>query len=211
MALSSIIGKAVDGVFGRRRRLRDSRSVLLTFDDGPHPKVTPAVLDRLRAFQARAVFFVVGNRIEKAPELLPQILEEGHRIGNHSFEHRLERDPKLISYLADVKRCQARLTELTGVTPDLFRAPMGRSSSGALLAPRLLGLNHILWSLDSRDWELRAEKEAVVCGEKLCSAVRGGDIVLLHDDNQWTIKVLDIFLPTLNNRGFDLRYGVDSL
>jgi len=211
MATTSALGKVFDGVFGRRRRLRDTRSVLLTFDDGPHPEITPIVLERLRTFQARAVFFVVGSRIERARGLLPEILAQGHIIGNHSFEHRLERDPGLISYVADVRRCQALLTSLTGVTPGLFRAPMGRNTGGALLTPRVLGLRQILWSVDSRDWELRAEKEAVMCGEKLCGTVRGGDIVLLHDDNRWTVKVLDILLPSLSSRGFDLQHGINSL
>lgn len=169
------------------------------------------MLERLQMFNARAVFFVVGSRIAKAPELLPRISAQGHLIGNHTFEHRLESDPGFISYVADVRRCRTQIAGLTGLPTDLFRAPMGRNSIGALLAPRFLGLKQVLWSVASRDWELRSEKDAAVCGEKLCGAVKGGDIVLMHDDNRWTIKVLDILLPSLQERGFDLKSGIDSL
>jgi peptidoglycan/xylan/chitin deacetylase (PgdA/CDA1 family) len=120
MAAASALTFFLDCVFGRRRKLNNPRSVLLTFDDGPHPDVTPAVLDRLRTYQARALFFIVGSRIEKAPEMLNRILAEGHRIGNHSFEHRLEKDPRLISYYFDVRRCQSQLAQLTGTTPAFF-------------------------------------------------------------------------------------------
>jgi len=198
-------------MFGRRRRLGRSDAVLLTFDDGPDPEVTPAVLERLRRYDALAVFFVVGSRIQRAPKVLADILSDGHLLGNHTYEHRLDRDPGVIPYWLDVRRCQAIVTRLTGQTPHLFRAPMGRYSAGALLAPRLLGLGHLLWSADSHDWALRCKEAAAACGQRLCAAVAPGDIVLLHDDNPCVLTVLDVLLPELARRGIDMASGINGL
>jgi peptidoglycan-N-acetylglucosamine deacetylase len=207
----SILKRLVDSVFGLHRRLHASRAVLLTFDDGPHPEVTPAVLERLAAAHARAVFFVVGNRICKAPHLLTAVLAAGHALGNHTYSHHLGRDPLLVSYCRDVRRCQQMLTAATGQTPRFFRAPMGRRSLGALLTPRLLGLQHLLWSVDSHDWKLRSHEAAVACAHQLCEAICPGDIVLLHDDNPWVPTVLDLLLPRLSSQGIDLYSGLDCL
>jgi peptidoglycan/xylan/chitin deacetylase (PgdA/CDA1 family) len=202
--LLQIIQRGLDWIGARQRRLHHSSAVLLTFDDGPHPTITPAVLDRLCVYHARAAFFVVGNRIDRAPAVLSAILASGHYLGNHSFAHRLDRDPWLIAYYRDVVRCQRLLHERTGQWPRLFRAPMGRSSLGALLVPRILGLRHLLWTWEAQDWAVRDAKAAARCAAFLCSHVRPGDIILLHDDNPWILPILDILLPHLREHGFDL-------
>jgi peptidoglycan/xylan/chitin deacetylase (PgdA/CDA1 family) len=202
---------ALDVIFARRRRAPSTQAVLLTFDDGPHPTVTPAVLDRLAAHEARAIFFIVGSRIGKAPSMPAKVLAAGHRLGNHTHLHRLDRDPWFVPYVQDVRRCQDDIVAVTGSSPTLFRAPMGGRGLGAWVAPRVLGLRHVLWSVDSRDWTLRSAAAAAECGEALCSRVQGGDIVLFHDDNPWTPAVLDIVLPCLKARGLDLRTAVDGL
>jgi peptidoglycan/xylan/chitin deacetylase (PgdA/CDA1 family) len=201
----------IDAAFGRRRRLNEPGSVLLTFDDGPDPNVTPGVLDRLKAFEARAVFFVVGSRIPNAPHLLQRIVDEGHLLGNHTFMHQLDRDPDPVTYYRDVQKCQQAIAELVGQEPRLFRAPMGRSSAGALFAPRLLNLRQVLWSADSQDWRLRSAEGAAAAAERLCAEVSAGDIVLMHDDNPWVLTVLDTLLPHLRARGFDLGRAVSTL
>lgn len=200
----------LDWTFCRQRRLYERSEVLLTFDDGPHPDITPAVLDRLRAYGARAVFYVVGNRIPRAPHLLQRIIDEGHILGNHTYTHRLDRDSDLWSYYRDVQKCQRVIKAIVGEEPRYFRAPMGRSSVGALIVPRMLRLRHMLWSADSQDWRLRSDDAAAACGKRLCATVRGGDIVLFHDDNPCVIAVLDIFLPHLVSQGFDLSSAVEG-
>ena len=209
--LRSLASSALDFACGRQRNLKIPGAVLLTFDDGPDPEVTSAVLDRLRAFGARAIFFVVGSRLGKAPHLLARILKEGHLLGNHTFAHRLDRDPGPIAYYRDVQQCQRAIQELTGQQPRLFRAPMGRSSAGALLAPRLLNLKQVLWSADSADWRLRSREAALECAARLCTTVVPGDIVLLHDDNPWVVTVLDELLPHLRSQGVDLTNGVTAV
>jgi peptidoglycan/xylan/chitin deacetylase (PgdA/CDA1 family) len=186
--------------FGVARQVAPADGILLTFDDGPHPEVTPAVLDLLAKYSIKAVFFIVGNRISMAPRLLPRILAEGHVIGNHTYRHPLDGTPALPAYLRDVRECQAILHQHTGVSPTLFRPPLGSLTLASLLAPRLAGLRTMLWSVDVDDWRLRTKPAAVNAGHRLAHAAKPGDIVLLHDDNPCVIDVLETALPVLNSR-----------
>jgi peptidoglycan-N-acetylglucosamine deacetylase len=191
-----------------------SSALLLTFDDGPHPVGTPAVLERLRAFGARAVFFVVGSRIERAPHLLNRILEDGHLLGNHSFAHPLGAQLPFFAYLRDVARCQVAIERLTGVRPRLFRPPMGHLSATSLAAPRVLGLCPTLWSIDADDWRWRGEQDAEQAAERIvaqCSGRTVNDIVLMHDGAIHLPVMLDRLLPQLHERQIDLCSGVHRL
>jgi peptidoglycan/xylan/chitin deacetylase (PgdA/CDA1 family) len=185
------------GAFGVTRRLAKHSGLLLTFDDGPDPDVTPRVLELLAEYHARAVFFIVGNRIDRAPHLLARILDEGHVIGNHSFRHPLDHVPSLIDYYRDIQECQRALETHTGQTPIWFRPPLGSLTLGSLLAPRLVGLRTVLWSVDVGDWKLRRRDEAVQAGHDLANIACPGDIVLLHDDNPCVLTLLDAALPRM--------------
>ena len=190
---------------------RSSISVLLTFDDGPHPDVTPGVLDLLKKYDALAVFFVVGNRIPFAPDLLARISAEGHLIGNHSFEHWLGRPPWPLGYVRDVQKCQEVIEALTGQRPRLFRPPLGGVSVASWLAARVSGLSLVHWSLDSGDWRLRRQDDAAARGEELSRLVSDKDIILFHDDNPCVLRVLDVLLPSLKAQGFDMHSPVKHL
>lgn len=204
---------ALLGAFAIVRKLdrRAGNAVLLTFDDGPNPEVTPAVLDRLQAFQARAVFFIVGYLVRRAPEILRRMLAEGHLLGNHTYYHFPSPKGSLLSYIQDLKKCQESVAAATGQKPKLFRPPLGSLTARNLLAPKLLRLKSIYWSVESADWSVRSREDAVECGKRLCSQVRPGDILLLHDYNPHVLTVLDVLLPSLASRGWNLGSGVRTL
>ncbi|MBA4066968.1 MAG: polysaccharide deacetylase [Isosphaera sp.] len=168
--------------------------VLLTFDDGPHPEHTPAVLDRLAAFGLTAAFFLVGKRITD-PSLVARIATAGHVLGNHTFAHAVPRWRDFRSAVADVARCQV-------VVPAarLFRPPLGRLTPGLWLAARRHHLPILAWSLDSGDWRCRTPADAAACAAEVVAAVRPGDVVLFHDDHPWAVPVLDAVLPALARR-----------
>ncbi len=195
----------------RRLSAGHGRRILLTFDDGPDPEVTSAVLTRLEAHDARAVFFVVGRRAARVPHLLKLIQEKGHVIGNHSFAHNNDGDPWALDYFHDMRRCQDLVQEHTQARPSLFRPPRGHVSLKSLILPRLLGLRTVNWSLNVRDWKCRTREEALVAAEQLVREAAPGQIVLLHDDNPRVLDILDYVLPLLKSRGFDLRTGIDLL
>ena len=188
---------------------------LLTFDDGPHPESTPAALRLLKKHDARAIFFVVGRRIERAPHVLKMILDEGHALGNHSFSHPLEGSPPFGPYLKDLRKCQAHIAALTGVRPRFFRPPLGGLSFSSMAAPRLLGLTTVLWSVDAYDWDLKSAEEARAAAGRLAERLgpgrRRSEIVLMHDDHPYIETVLGAALDTLSAQGCDLHSALDTL
>lgn len=182
-------------------------TVLLSFDDGPTAGVTDAVLDRLAAHGARALFCLIGERVQAEPGLTRRIAEAGHALGNHSFNHDLSAWPNPPAYLDDVDRCSQAIAEATGRRPAVFRAPGGRLHRASVLGPRELGLRHILWSVDPRDYRCHDADDGRRLGRRLADVVRGRDIVLLHDNHGAIGPLLDELLPRLTSRGIDLASG----
>jgi peptidoglycan/xylan/chitin deacetylase (PgdA/CDA1 family) len=183
-------------------------SVLLTFDDGPHPEGTPAVLDVLERYGARAVFFIVGSRVARAPEMLRRIAAAGHVLGNHSHAHPLGRQFGLRACRRDIDACQQIVHELAGRRPRLFRPPLGHLSAASVIAPRLSGLIPMLWSVDSHDWTLRTAEAVAPAAERLLQALSVRPlrhIVLCHDETRLTAELLDRVLPKLVARDVNLR------
>jgi len=185
--------------------------VLLTFDDGPTAEVTDGVLERLGAAGARAAFFVIGSKVEKNPDLLAKVIAAGHSVGNHSHTHPSGKWPAYSPYLNDLRQCNEAVKKATGNNPSIFRAPEGRLHPASILGSRRLGLQHILWSLDSNDWTCQNADDARQAAQRVLDEVRGGDIILLHEYAHWTWDLLDVLLPGLQQRGFDLSSGLDDL
>ncbi len=180
-----------------------SNTILLTFDDGPDPNVTPQVLDLLSQYKAKALFFIPGRRIERAPGLLAEIIKQGHMIGNHTYIHSNGVQPSFPAYWKDIKKCQKMIVDGCGVTPRFFRPPCGVVSLTTLLAPKLTGLRTINWSIDVKDWQCKSNEQAILAANELVRNIKSGDIVLLHDDNPCVIQILEIVLPALKQRSID--------
>lgn len=188
---------------------RASNCVLLTFDDGPHPEVTPEVLKRLEKYEARAIFFIPGRRVERAPHLLKLIQEQGHLIGNHTYIHSNGNQPWFLAYWRDLLQCQSLIEENTGQRPKLFRPAGGKITPAALIVPWLMGLKTVTWSLDVGDWKCKGPEEAHRCGQDLSRQLSSKDIVLLHDDNPNILMILDLILPMIKSNKLDLFSGLD--
>jgi peptidoglycan/xylan/chitin deacetylase (PgdA/CDA1 family) len=155
--------------------------VALTFDDGPDPLSTPAILEQLDRLDWRATFFLLGPMVRRSPELARELAARGHEIGVHGDEHRshLHRTPGAIR--DDVARARDSIAEATGVEPVWFRPPYGALSAGSLAAARRLGLQTVLWTTWGRDW--RAEATAATVVADVSDGLRPGATVLLHDSD----------------------------
>ena len=167
-------------------------NILLTFDDGPHPAHTPAVLERLRESHLRAAFFLLGNRIDAAPQLVERIIADGHLVGNHTDTHRRLGWFEFRSAQEEIARCQERVPQA-----KLFRPPFGKLTPGLLLAARRQGLKCMNWTLDSGDWRCRGASDAKACARQVLDLIRPGDVVLFHDNHEWIDAILDVVLPAL--------------
>jgi peptidoglycan-N-acetylglucosamine deacetylase len=158
-------------------------AVALTFDDGPHPEATPAVLELLARHGATATFFLVGEQVERRPELARAIHEAGHEIALHGYRHQLLLRRRSDALTADLSRAHAVIADATACEPVLYRPPYGVFSSGALELVRALGWRPILWSAWGRDWERRATGASVA--RRVTRRLRPGDVVLLHDSDAY--------------------------
>ena len=165
-------------------RLAAESGVALTFDDGPHPQGTPAVLEALAAAGATATFFLVGEQVERFPGVAAEIAAAGHEIGIHGYIHRLLLRRRVASLESDLDRAYDTIATATGREPVLYRPPYGVFSSGALRLVRRRGWQVLLWSTWGRDWESRATPELIA--QRALRGIRGGDVVLLHDADHYS-------------------------
>jgi len=166
-----------------------SRAVSLTFDDGPHPAFTPALLDRLAARKIAATFFLLGEWAARQPELVRRIANEGHELGNHTYTHS---DPALTSAAMLVREVlqtgEVFASQKIG-TSRLVRPPHGMFTALKLVALWRLGKTVVLWSIDPKDFQVTSAEPLREWADTWQPA--GGDVVLLHDTNPWTGQALD--------------------
>jgi peptidoglycan/xylan/chitin deacetylase (PgdA/CDA1 family) len=168
-------------------------SVFLTFDDGPHPKITPWVLRQLALYGAKATFFCIGRNVETHPEIYKQILAEGHTVGNHTYTHLNGWRTPIKEYLEDVKKG----SELTGSL--LFRPPYGRikkrQAKEILQASAAIGCTKIvMWDVLSADFDSAISPEA--CAEIVLKRVEPGSVIVFHDSEK-AFKNLEYALPVV--------------
>jgi peptidoglycan/xylan/chitin deacetylase (PgdA/CDA1 family) len=155
--------------------------VALTFDDGPDHEATPPVLQTLEERGVHATFFLLGSRVAMMPKLACQIVDAGHEVAVHGWDHRyLPLHGPLTTY-DHLARTADAINSATGVAPWLFRPPYGVLTTPAIVAARRLGLSPVLWSCWGREWTRGATPHSVLATLK--QDLRGGATVLLHDSD----------------------------
>lgn len=172
--------------------------VLLSFDDGPHPEYTPAILQLLAQYKIKSFFFIIGSSAERYPEIVRMIQSDGHTIGNHSYAHSIkntfsaEKDVR-----QDLSRTNKIIKELTGSSPIWYRPPFGVTNPNIARAIRLLDMKVLGWSFRTYD---TLYKNANHLSQKIVSGAKAGDIILLHDDRINTLEALPAILRGLKDR-----------
>lgn len=158
--------------------LEGEGGVALTFDDGPHPEGTPAVLAALREHQVRATFFLVGEQVARYPDLAAQIVGEGHEPAVHGFRHRNQMRLGPRAFRDDLELALSTITESCGIRPTWYRPPYGVFTLAGLAAVRERGLRSQLWSKWGRDWKVIPPAEIVT---RATRDLQDRDVILLHD------------------------------
>ena len=166
------------------RRVEGARGVALTFDDGPHPSGTPAVLGALERGGARATFFLVGEQVRRDPSLAREIVAAGHAVALHGDRHRcqLRLTPAMLD--DDLARVAATVAEATDVAPTLYRPPYGVFSLAGLALVRRRGWRDLLWSRWGCDWRARTTSAAIA--RRATRDLSAGDVILLHDADTYS-------------------------
>ncbi|MDQ1663528.1 MAG: peptidoglycan-N-acetylglucosamine deacetylase [Blastococcus sp.] len=184
--------------------------VALTFDDGPDPLGTPAVLAELSRLGWTATFFLLGSQVRKFPEVARAVAAAGHEIAVHGDEHRQHVGRSPLDLRRDLERATGVITDVTGVRPRWFRPPYGVLSAGTLPAAARLGLTPVLWTTWGKDWEVTTPERVV---SLLVGGLRPGGTLLLHDSDctstpgSWraTAAALPLLAGELDRRGLAVR------
>lgn len=152
---------------------RDEKRIFLTFDDGPIPDVTPFIINILKNYGIKATFFCVGENIKKHPDLFESLIENGHRIGNHTYNHLNGWKTNNAAYFENIEKCQ-QLTQTS-----LFRPPYGRGRRSQYAVLRH-NYDIIMWDVLSGDFDINLSPEK--CLQHVISHTRNGSIVVFHDN-----------------------------
>ena len=177
---------------------RTGKAVYLTFDDGPIPEVTPKVLAILARYGVKATFFMVGENIDKHPEVFAQVLAAGHAVGNHTYNHLKGWKYSFEEYMANV----AKFPKET----KLFRPPYGKATLRQRRALHKLGYRLVYWDILTRDYDASVTTEQMI--RKIKRQVRPGSIINFHDSlksNERMLVALPQVIEWLQAQGYELK------
>ena len=175
----------------------DEKALYLTFDDGPHPTITPIVLDLLSKYNAKATFFCIGDRVKRYPEIMERIRLEGHSIGNHTQHHVNGWEISDRDYIDQVNQAAEFIPS------KLFRPPYGRikRSQAGLLQKE--GYKVVMWTILSADYDHKLSNEE--CLRRVVRRIESGDIYLFHDSEKGKERMLAVLprlLKVATDKGF---------
>lgn len=172
------------------------KEIFLTFDDGPHPEITPLVLDILDEHKAKATFFCVGENVEKYPEVYASILKRGHLAGNHSYNHLNGWETNNSTYFENIEKAASLINS------NLFRPPYGRIKPSQIKKLKTR-YQIIMWTVATYDFSKKITVEQ--CRENAIQKSKAGSIVVFHDSEKARdnlFSVLPAFLEHYQNKGF---------
>lgn len=182
---------------------KGEKTVALTFDDGPDAKYTPAILDILQKYNVKATFFLVGTQVKKYPEIVQRIVDEGHRIGNHTFDHKDLTKLSKVQIREEIAQNDELIRGAVGFTPELVRAPYGAVDDRIKQIVKENGRKLVGWNVDTEDW---AGRSVTRMRNNVKANTKDGSIILMHSfggkNIANTVKLLPLVIHDLKKRGF---------
>lgn len=185
-------------------KIQEKKKVALTFDDGPHPVYTPEMLDLLKEKNVKATFFLLGEQVEKYPDIVKRMSEEGHLIGNHSYKHEQLSKLSSVQACSQVNRTNELIYAITGKAPEYLRPPFGDWREKLDCEVNMI---EVLWDVDTLDWSSK-NKDKVV--NRVMKNVEEGDIILMHDSYESTVQATEKIIECLQKEGYEF-VTVDEL
>ena len=183
-------------------RHNDRMEIALSFDDGPHPRLTPVILDILEEYGIKATFFMVGENVGYYPTAAKAVAEAGHEIANHTFSHRKFGRMTEEEMRREILSCQEALASVGGNATRFIRPPEGQMTATVRQVVGNLDFRIILWDVDTRDWAHTPPSEI---SRHILDTVQAGDIILMHDfigHDSPTPEALRLVIPELLARGY---------
>ncbi|HLR15751.1 MAG TPA: polysaccharide deacetylase family protein [Bacillota bacterium] len=178
----------------------DGKYIALTFDDGPHPDVTPRILETLDIYDAKATFFMLGLQVEKHPDVAAEVARRGHEIANHSQTHKDLTTLNQDQLMNEIQGSNQLIHQITGQKPILYRPPYGSYNEHIKQIIQQNGLSIMLWSVDSLDWKNRNQQTitSTVTAEATVDST-----ILMHDIHPTTADALPNIVKQLSDDGYE--------
>jgi len=182
----------------------DNKTVYLTFDQGYENGYTAAILDVLKEKSVTGVFFLTGHYINSAPDLVQRMIDEGHVIGNHSYDHPNFATASIESAFNDLNRLHEGVYEKWGIGMNLFRFPEGAFSEQVLGLVQSTGYTSVFWSFAYKDWDSADQMEPSVALQKVLDGAHNGCIFLFHTVGETNSLILGDAIDGLRDMGYDI-------
>ncbi len=195
-------GAKAANVYHKIETDNSEKKIALTFDDGPHPRITREIISILKEYGVTATFFVIGQNADNYPDTMKLLAESGYEIGNHTYSHKNLKKMSEDEVIEEFRRCNETLLKF-GVEPNLMRPPEGFFTDDVIKVSSTMEYDIILWSIDTRDWA-HTPSECIV--KNVLENAKSGDIILMHDylsGYGGTCEALRIIIPELAHRGFE--------
>lgn len=202
IAVCCLVASCSVNCFAENEAAVGSKRIVLTFDDGPHPKQTRQILDVLDRYGIKATFFVIGVNVRNYPGIVAEVQARGHEVANHTTTHSHAARLDAYALRNEITDCEREVFAQTGKRCKLFRPPEGAMNDSMRQVVKELGYTSVLWTLDTRDW---AHTPPDTISEYIIQNAKNGDIILMHDyigANSPTVKALETFIPILLEKGF---------
>ena len=178
-------------------KAEETPKVALTFDDGPHPVYTPKLLEGLRQRGVKVTFFVIGESAERYPEIIKQICEDGHEIGNHTYSHVQLTCISKEKAIDEIEKTNRIISDACGTSPRYIRPPYG--SYNKKLSEET-NLTPVLWTVDPRDWSVLNTQKVV---SHVVNRAKNGDVILLHDIFDTSVEAAFQMIDKLTEKGYE--------
>lgn len=178
----------------------DGKFISLTFDDGPHPIVTPAILDALKELNIKATFFLVGYCIDNNKDVAIRMFDEGHELANHTYSHKDLRKLSPSDMATQIDLVNAQIFDITGEQPKLFRPPYGFMDDNLSNTLKYRNMGLALWSVDPLDWKFR-NKDSIK--NHILSNTKNGSVILMHDIYTTTLEATLELAKELQSEGYE--------
>lgn len=180
----------------------ETKKIALTFDDGPHPKITKSVLEILKKYDIKATFFVIGKNVDLYPNQLLEIYSSGHEIGNHTESHKNLTTLTEKEIKKELESCHNKVSNLIGYEMKIMRPPGGKIDIKTQKIVSKMGYESVLWTIDTHDWSHETTKNIF---NNVSNSIQDRDIILFHDyisGKYSTVEALNILIPALEKQGY---------
>jgi peptidoglycan/xylan/chitin deacetylase (PgdA/CDA1 family) len=187
-----------------KNQFSGSRQIALTFDDGPHSVYTPRLLDGLRQRGVHATFFLLGENVEGKEDIVKQMQEDGHLIGNHGYSHVQMSKESVNTACEQIEKNNEQIEKITGVRPQYLRPPYGAWTDELECTTNM---TVVLWNKDTLDWKTQSSKKIV---RNIIKHVEPGDVILMHDVYPTSVEAALEVIDILTKQGYSF-VTVDEL